>query len=79
MYGLFFFCLIIVSMFLLIGSRPKGRAYGLIAGIIGAFMGSSVGIASSGSATSGTLLFGMIFFIVGSVVGNKSRQSHLQD
>lgn len=45
----------------------------LLGGIIGLFVGSSLGIAGSGGATSGSIIFGAIGFVMGGLIFKKNR------
>ena len=44
---------------------------GIICGILGFFLGSMTGVAGGGGAMNGSLIFALIFFIIGGLFFNK--------
>ncbi|MCK4865154.1 MAG: hypothetical protein KAT06_06965 [Gammaproteobacteria bacterium] len=56
-----FFALILVSNYV--------RVWTIGAGILGAILGSSTGVASGGTAQSGTIIFSFLFATIGFLIG----------
>jgi hypothetical protein len=70
MTGLFILGMLAITVPLFVTANATGKAGFIVGGIIGLIAGSSVGIAHSGDASSGTLLFGAIGAIIGRVLLN---------
>jgi|TARA_B110000240_G_C13128762_1_gene295845 hypothetical protein len=63
------FLIIIIIGGLIWYSVKIGFNFGsLIGGILGCIVGSSLGIAGSGGAASGTIIFGAIGFVIGGLI-----------
>jgi hypothetical protein len=63
------FLTIIVVVGLIWYAYAIGFNFGsLVGGVFGLIIGSSLGIAGSGGATSGTIIFGAIGFIIGGLI-----------
>lgn len=61
--------IIVIIIGLIWSARSIGFNFGsILGGIIGIFLGSSIGIAGSGGAASGVIIFGAIGFVVGGMI-----------
>ncbi|MBT7815833.1 MAG: hypothetical protein HN566_03730 [Polaribacter sp.] len=52
---------------------------GIVCGILGFFLGNMTGVAGGGGAMNGSLIFALVFFIIGGLFFNKNTSPKDED